>query len=114
MAKVRLVKGPFAGKTIDLNYPRGQTVISITAPKPMSRKKKYEWQRQFIMNNLSSPHPSLLSKEMDSNPYYPKIRADYRLVVMPHYGQAGVSMVACQHPDGSLFYEYVPDSKKEF
>ena len=114
MAKVRLVKGPFAGKTMDLNYPRGQTLISVTAPKPMSRKAKYQWQRDYLLNHLHAPHPSLLSKEMEQNPYYPKVRADYRLVIQPHYGQSGVHMVACQHPDGSLFYEYVPDSKKEY
>jgi hypothetical protein len=114
MAKVRLVKGPFAGKVMEVNYPRGATAIRITGPKPMSRKAKYEWQRHYIMNNLSSPHPSLLSKEMENNPAFPRVDAEYRIVMMPHYGQAGINVVACMHPDGSLFYEYVPGSKKEY
>lgn len=114
MAKVRLVKGPFAGKVMDVKCPAGQTDIFITAPKPMSRKAKYQWQRDYLLNHLSAPHPSLLSKEMEQNPHFPRVRAEYRIVMRPHYGQGGMHVVACQHPDGSYFYEYVPDSKKEY
>lgn len=113
MAKVRLVKGPFAGKVLESNSPAGATTLRLTMPKPMSRKAKYQWQREYIMNNLSYPQPNYLSKQMDSHPHFPRISAEYRLVMRPHYGQSGFHVVACMHPDGSYFYEYVPDSKKE-
>lgn len=114
MAKVRLVKGPFAGKVMDVKGPAGQTDIFITAPKPMSRRERYEWQRSVIVNQTYPPFPTLLSKDMDSHPHFPRVRAEYRIVMRPHYGQGGMHVVACQHPDGSFFYEYVPDSKKEY
>jgi hypothetical protein len=116
MAKVRLVKGPFAGKVVESNSPAGSTYVRLVMPKPMSRKQKYQWQRDYLMNNLSMSPRSLLSKEMDMHPYFPRVSAEYKIVMRPLFmaGSTTANYVPCMHPDGSFFYEYVPDSKKEY
>lgn len=100
MAKVRLVKGPFAGKVMESGMPSGTSRLLYAGTKPMSRRQKYEWEAE----NYRSPNPAMMMRP------YPQVRCEYEIAMTYFNGQR----VPCQHPDGSYFYIYVEGSKKEF
>ena len=110
MAKVRLVRGPLAGKVMYISAQPGQTQIVVRSPKPMSRKQRYMWSMKadrarynYVVGtggNIQSFQPTP----------FPQIEAQYKISMTMYQGM----MIPCQHPDGSYFYEYVADSKKEF
>jgi len=97
MAKVRLVKGPFSGKVMDISGASGQTYVAVVGTKPMSRKQKYEWQRNQYQNAIFNAMPAP----------FPTVRAEYQIAM-------AAPGVPCQHPDGSYFYTYIEGSKKEY
>lgn len=104
--KVRLVKGPFAGKVME-SPDAGRTVITLVGPKPMTRKQKYAYEASQWKQNRAAFLPATYV-------WYPHVKASYQIAMRPHPTGHGVTMVPCMHPDGSLFYEYVPDSKKDY
>lgn len=95
MAKVRLVKGPFAGKVMEISGMAGQSEVFIKGPKQLSRKQRYD----LYSNQQQNPYHSV--------PRIPIIEARYK-IAMANY------MTPCQHPDGSYFYTYVEGSKREY
>jgi hypothetical protein len=95
MPKVRLVKGPFAGKVMEVSGLAGQTDVFIKGPKKLSRKQRYDLYAQQYKN----PYHSV--------PRIPIVEARYT-IAMANY------MTPCTHPDGSYFYTYVEGSKREF
>ena len=109
-SKVRLVKGPFGGRVVGCSSS-GSNEIKITGPTPMTRLQRHRWQleayRQF--NFTIGIHG-----DITESPQFPRTSALYRLAVKPHHGPGTVATVACMHPDGSLFYEYVEGSRKDF
>jgi hypothetical protein len=78
--KIRLYRGPHDGKV--LNGYFGNTEF-IDGPRKMTREQKYEW-RGYQIDNSMYGSPELT---------WPMIRAEYR-------------RTNCQHPDGSVFYEW--------
>ena len=102
MGKIRLYRGPFDGKVMDLPEA-GRNTIVIAGPKPMSRKQRYEWEREQYMN---FPYDFVMSKsgkiQKQLNPRFPQVTANYRLCMD---FVRGIS-IPLRHPDGSLFYEW--------
>ena len=98
MAKVRLVKGPFAGKVDDSPYSAGVSSLHYRGPKPMTRKQRYE----FNMKAYQNPYHSV--------PRIPMVSAEYEIAMTIFEGRR----IPCQHPDGSYFYVYKEGSKREF
>ena len=100
--QIRFVGGPFGGKVIDAGSLYGRNDIVYRGPKKMTRKQQYEAMR-------------------DSQNFYqgvygyakPQVEARYQLAIRPHGVGENYIMAPCQHPDGSLFYEYVEGSKRE-
>lgn len=105
--KVRLIKGPFAGKVI--NHPEaGTEVIRIKGDKPMTREQRYEHAYQQY-KSLDYYAGSLTPR--------PVTTADYKICYRVHStgGPDGQFFnLPCQHPDGSIFYEYVKNSRKDW
>lgn len=101
--KVKLYKGPFNGKTYSTD---GRNEIVIRGPKPMSRREKYEWD----MQNYDS------SFRYASNPVpFPRVEARYRIAMrVIQTGRDSFVHAPATHPDGSVYYEYVKDSKREY
>lgn len=100
--KARLWKGPFSGKLVDIN---GQPMtIRMTGPKKMTRKQRYEWEREMYGNG---PGP-LFSSTIPPSMRYPQIYATYRMVIKRGYG----GNEPHTHPDGSIFYEFVSKSER--
>lgn len=100
--KVRLVKGPFGGKVYDV--PANETII-IRDKKRMTREQQYNYQVEQYQKH--GPHVGY---------GYPRgrmplVEATYRRAVRPHYVGHNVAMITCQHPDGSIFYEWTGDKR---
>lgn len=102
--KVRLVKGPFGGKVMDVSE---QETITITGPKRETREQKY--------NRMAENFSSGQFRTYWGHEATPMVRATYRRAVRPHYSLDGsrTFLLACVHPDGSVFYEWTGD-KREF
>lgn len=98
MAKVRLVRGPFAGKVDDTQMHAGVSSLRYRGPKPMTRKQRYEHHFKASQN----PYHSV--------PRIPMVSAEYEIAMTFFEGHR----IPCQHPDGSYFYTYVEGSKREF
>lgn len=103
--KIRFVKGPFGGKT--LNYSdAGRNEIIYRGPKRMTRKARYEYERNRMQN-------------LNNYGYYggmaggPQVEARYRLCMGMFNDGHSMVHAPLRHPDGSLFYEYVKDSIRE-
>lgn len=116
--KVRLVGGPFGGKVMD-HPATGRNEIVIQGPKKMTSKQKWEWMEDQYKIHGYRPHFDNNGAYTISG-LYPRVEARYRVAVRPHYGynyHSGTDFyganIACMHPDGSLFYEYVEGSKRE-
>lgn len=111
--KIRLVGGPFGGKVEKSPNLYGRNEIVMRGPKKMTRKEKWEWQNeQYEKNRMDSRHYPI---------EYPRVEARYRISRHPqsptyHNPITGVvsAIMPCMHPDGSIFYEYVEGSKKEW
>lgn len=102
--KIKLYKGPFSGKSYTTD---GREELVVSGPKPMTRKQKYEHQVNAAggFNNFGSWTPRI----------FPRVEARYRMVYRVHEtGNGMLCNVPCMHPDGSVFFEYVPGSKQEF
>lgn len=99
MIKARLYKGPHNGKIIQCD---GRTEIVVRYPKKLTRKQQYDLYTSAFPVSPIMPH-------------LPYVEARYRMIVRPHPNLGGMSFtnVVCIHPDGSYFYEYVKDSKRE-
>lgn len=103
--KIRLVGGPFGGKVVDDPKFYGGNEIVYRGPKKMTRRQRYEHEANMYKN----PQFMYMSPEMR----YPQAEARYRMSIHPYAFQANGS-IPCMHPDGSIFYEYVEGSKREF
>jgi len=99
--KIRLYRGPFDGKVLD-HRDAGRNEIVLRGTKPMTRKQKYEFQRDLYASTAYNPYQPL-------DHQLPIVTARYRIVMM---FANGVS-VPCQHPDGSLFYEWDQPRRKK-
>jgi hypothetical protein len=95
--KARFVGGPFGGRKFDVD---GRNEVIIRDRKKMTRKQRWEWER-----DMWNVNPFL--------PPYPTVEARYKIAMRPHGNMEHVVYAPCQHPDGSLFYEYVEGSKRE-
>lgn len=95
--KIRLYRGPFDGKVFD--HPRGgDNVITIIGPKPMTRKQRYEWEReQYQSQNFVFGMPARV----------PEVRENYEICIRTvNNTRGGYSEIVLTHPDGSIFYEW--------
>ena len=102
MQKIRLYKGPLSGKVME--HPRaGANELVVLGGKKMSRKEKYEFDLAHYRNNFYGQPIR-----------YPMVEARYKLVVRAVQVGGGFANAVCTHPDGSLFYEYVEGTKREF
>lgn len=111
--KIRLVGGPLGGKVVDDPYLYGKNEVVMRGPKKMTRKQQYDWMRG---DNMDKYH--LYSANIQDNLYpqksaMPQVEARYRISIHPHAFVTNGS-IPCMHPDGSIFYEYVEGSKREF
>lgn len=99
--KVRLWKGPFNGKVIEHSL---DSVIRMTGPKKLTRDQKYK----FFAESQTYPYHHLT----------PRVVADYQMVMRPmtfeYRGELIYQQTPVVHPDGSYFYEYIKDSKRDF
>jgi hypothetical protein len=101
MSKIRLVGGPFGGTTKNVNVA-GKDEIIFSGPRKMTRRKRYE----HAMANYNANAAAFN--------HVPMTEARYRLAMRPHHNGHNVIMAPCQHPDGSLFYEYVENSRRDY
>lgn len=100
--KVKLYKGPFNGRAYTTD---GRTDIIIRAPRPMSRRQRYEWDMQNYDSQFRYTGPKPL----------PSVEARYRMAMRTiQNGPTSFVTAPCTHPDGSVFYEYVEGSKREY
>lgn len=96
--KVKLYKGPFNGKSYQTD---GRNEILIRGPKPMNRRQRWEWERENY---------SVYSMQR-----FPTVEARYRIAMRAiQTGPNSLVNAPATHPDGSVFYEYVKDSKREY
>lgn len=103
MRKIRLYKGPLSGKVME--HPNaGANELIVRGGKKLSRREKYEFEVAHYQNHFVYGQPVR----------YPMIEARYRLVMRAVPAGGGFANVVCTHPDGSLFYEYVEGTKREF
>lgn len=103
MRKIRLYKGPLSGKVMD--HPNaGANELVVRGDKRMSRREKYEFGIEHYKNTSYYGQPVR----------YPMVEARYRLVLRAVQQGGGFINAVCTHPDGSLFYEYVEGTKREF
>lgn len=92
--KIRLYRGPLNGKVMEGSF---NSEAIILGPKKMSREALWKYQ----------------SNMQPSDPRHPMVRCLYRKVVVSGITHSAVgdgmvfSDIACMHPDGSYFYEYV-------
>lgn len=98
--KVRLYRGPFDGKVME-HTAAGANEIRIVGPKRMSRKQRYEWEREQYMNR---PYDYfVLDKSGRVTPSqrngFPHVVVNYKICIGPGH-------VPMRHPDGSIFYEW--------
>lgn len=98
--KIRLVGGPFGGQIKEVGSLSGLDTVRLVGPKKMTRKQKHE----FRINNL--PYGPLQPE--------PMVAAAYRIAMRVHSNGNEMVQMPCMHPDGSLFYEYVKNSKKDY
>lgn len=113
--KVRFVGGPFGGQVKNIDRATyGRDEIVMRGPKKMSRKQKYEHMaltRTPFQYAGHTPDGSPVS--MAHYGAFPIVTARYRLAMRAHSTGQGVHLLACMHPDGSLFYEFIEGSKRE-
>lgn len=100
--KIRLYKGPFNGKSYATD---GRNDIIIAGPKPMTRRQKFEWQQKEYRAGMFNP---------TGMRRLPQVEAHYRIAMRPIMTGSGVVYAPATHPDGSIFYEYVEGSKREY
>lgn len=114
--KVRLVGGPFGGQVKEMGpmSQYGRSELVMRGPKKMTRKQKYEhmmnsrgpWQ---AVGHTTEGSPVSISRYGPE----PFVEARYRIAMRVHTNGDHLMNMPCQHPDGSLFYEYVDKSKRE-
>lgn len=92
--KARFWKGPFAGKVVECN---GQPTLIYRGLKPMTRKQRYEYQREAYQNL------NYMSQLTYGGFMFPQIEATYRMCIKRGYS----GNEPHTHPDGSIFYEFV-------
>lgn len=102
--RIRLVGGPFGGKVIDAGSLYGRNEIVYRGPQRMTRKDRYDHMRD---NYRFGVGPDYYRHIM------PQTEARYRLAMRVHSNGTQMITAPCQHPDGSLFYEYEEGSKRE-
>lgn len=104
--KARLVKGPFAGRVIKWN---GSPTLIMAGPKKMTRKQQWD----LHINQINSGYYGGPLRS-------PQVEAEYRIAYRVHStgdvlaDNAIMANLPCMHPDGSIFYEYVEGSKREY
>lgn len=111
--KVRLVKGPFGGKVLDHPAP-GRNELIYRGPKRMSRKKQWE-----MMADRTGYYESVSGRWLP-----PHVEARYKIcmgwfsnkgsLVDPTGPEVAVIHAPLYHPDGSIFYEYVKGSERQY
>lgn len=87
--KIRLYRGPFNGKVFD-SPDAGKKEILISGIKPMTRRQRYDWDREYMKNIATFPA---------TVPRYPRVTAAYAICL-------DSAMEPLRHPDGSIFYEW--------
>lgn len=105
--KIRLVGGPFGGKVENHSGLYGQSEIILRGPKKMTRKQKYDYLRDNY--DPYSMYPAGDGKMILPGARFPQVEARYRISYHPQDPR-----LLAMHPDGSIFYEYVEGSKREF
>ena len=97
--KIRLYRGPFNGKVME-HPSAGANEITIRGPKPMTRKQRYEWEREWYMNG---PFDYIMNAQgqfkSNSLRAFPQVTANYKICIGPGH-------FPLRHPDGSIFYEW--------
>ena len=96
MMKIRLAGGPFNGKVLQGD---GRNEIIMTGPKKMRREDEWQWRLSDPLHGAYRPKP--------------RIEARYRIAMRMQGIGTTVVNAPCQHPDGSVFYEFVKGSKRE-
>ena len=103
--KVRLVKGPFSGRVFEGD---GRNDLIVNGPKKMTRKARYEWERDQYQNYAAyGPHTSTRAR-------LPMVEARYKICMGMFNNGYTMVHAPLRHPDGSIFYEYVANSKREY
>lgn len=106
--KVRLVGGPGGGKVI--NHPRpGANDIVVRVPKKMTRKKRFE----LMADAYSNPQYYMTTRIDTFRPIIGMVEARYTVAVRTQGYSGKFLNISCQHPDGSIFYEYVEGSRRD-
>lgn len=101
MRKIRLYKGPLSGKVME-HANAGANELVVRDKKRLTRAQRYDMLRDRNLNYHGQPVR------------YPMVEARYRLVFRAVQHGGGLADAVCTHPDGSLFYEYVEGTKREF
>jgi hypothetical protein len=98
--KIRLVGGPFGGQVKDVGSLAGQNTVRLVGPKKMTMRQRLEFRSSQAIYNAYQPDPM--------------VTADYAIAMRVHNNGYDMVNLPCMHPDGTLFYEYVKDSKRDY